>query len=57
MQENGIVSGIRTGRGGKVHELKSGKGEREKKKVSSPFHSQDLIANSSLLPRYISSKI
>ena len=57
MQENGIVSGIRTGRGGRVHELKSGKEEGEKKKVSSPFHSQDLIGNSSLLPRYISLKI
>ena len=57
MQENGIVSGIRTGRGGRVHELKSGRGERETKKVSSPFHSQDLIGNSSLLPRYISLKI
>ena len=40
-----------------MHELKSGKGERERKKVSSPFHSQDLLGNSSLLPRYISSKI
>ena len=57
MQENGIVSGIRTRRGGRVHELKSGKGERESKKVTSPFHSQDLIGNSSLLPRYISLKI
>ena len=57
MRENGIVSRIRTGRGGRVHELKSGKEEGEKKKVSSPFHSQDLLGNSSLLPRYISLKI
>ena len=40
-----------------MHELKSGKEEGEKKKVSSPFHPQDLIGNSLLLPRYISLKI
>ena len=57
MQENGIVSGIRTGRGGRVHELKSGKEEGEKKKVSSPFHPQDPIEHSLLLPRCISLKI
>ena len=51
MRENGIVSRIRTGRGGRVHELKSGKEEGEKKKVSSPFHPQDPIGNSPLLPR------
>ena len=48
MRENGIVSRIRTGRGGRVHELKSGKEEGEKKKVSSPFHPQDPIENSLL---------
>ena len=57
MRENGIVLRIRTGRGGRVHELKSGKEEGEKKKVSSPFHPQDPIGNSPLLPRYISLKI
>ena len=57
MRENGIVSRIRTGRGGRVHELKSGKEEGEKKKVSSPFHPQDPIENSLLLPRCISLKI
>ena len=51
MRENGIVLWIRTGRGGRVHELKSGKDEGEKKKVSSPFHPQDPIGNSPLLPR------
>ena len=51
MRENGIVLRIRTGRGGRVHELKSGKEEGEKKKVSSPFHPQDPIGNSLLLPR------
>ena len=40
-----------------MHELKSGKEEGEKKKVSSPFQPQDLIGNSPLLPRYISLKI
>ena len=50
MRENGIVLWIRTGRGGRVHELKSGKDEGEKKKVSSPFHPQDPIGNSPLLP-------
>ena len=34
-----------------MHELKSGKDEGEKKKVSSPFHPQDTIGNSPLLPR------
>ena len=57
MRENGIVLRIQTGRGGRVHELKSGKEEGEKKKVSSPFHPQDPIGNSLLLPRYISLKI
>ena len=57
MRENGIVSRIRTGRGGRVHELKNGKEEGEKKKVSSPFHPQDPIENSLLLPRCISLKI
>ena len=57
MRENGIVLRIRTGRGRNVHELKSGKEEGEKKKVSSPFHPQDPIGNSPLLPRYISLKI
>ena len=33
-----------------MHELKSGKEEWEKKKVSSPFHPQDPIGNSPLLP-------
>ena len=51
IQRNGIVLRIRTGRGGRVHELKSGKEEGEKKKVSSPFHPQDPIGNSPLLPR------
>ena len=57
MRENGIVLRIRTGRGRNVHELKSGKEEGEKKKVSSPFHPQDPIGNSPLLPRCISLKI
>ena len=57
MRENGIVLQIRTGRGRNVHELKSGKEEGEKKKVSSPFHPQDPIENSLLLPRRISLKI
>ena len=43
--------------GGRAHELKSGKEEGEKKKVSSPFHPQDPIENSLLLPRCISLKI
>ena len=57
MRENGIVLRIRTGRGRRVHELKIGKKEGERKKVSSPFHPQDPIGNSLLLPRYISLKI
>ena len=43
--------------GGRVHELKSGKEEGEKKKVGSPFDPQDPIENSLLLQRCISLKI